>query len=121
MNRDFNWRRLLAFTPVMIGLAVLTVYGPDILPRYLVGAFVVFLFTALFIIFYSQPRRQPTIPRERMNTARILAVFTTVAAAFLGITWFSSTFPHRALWLDAVVILISVLLGVLLLRGRAKH
>lgn len=120
MNLEFNWRRLLAFTPVMVVLAALTVYGPDVMPRYLIGALVVFLFMTLFIIFYSLPRWKPTLPRERATTARILSVFATVAIAFIGIVWFNRRFPQRAPWLDSLVILASVFVGVLLLRGRAR-
>lgn len=119
-NWEFNWRRFLAFIPVMVGLAVLTVYGPDILPQYVVGALVVVLFIGLFLIFYSRSRWKPSIPRNRMNTAKILIVFAVVAVAFIGISWFSSSFPRRALWLDSLVILASVFVGVLLLRRQAR-
>jgi len=34
MNEKFNWRRVLAFTPVTVALAFLTVYGPNVVPHY---------------------------------------------------------------------------------------
>jgi hypothetical protein len=56
MYGEFNWRRYLAFTPVTVALAVLSVYGPRVMPVYLVGVIVVVAFVASFLMFYTSPR-----------------------------------------------------------------
>ena len=114
MNVGFNWRRFLAFTPITVALAFLTVYGPEIIPRYLVGAIVVSLFFALFLIFYGSPRWKPTLPP--ITTRSLLLLFAWLAVAIIGVTWIERTFPKILPWLTFVLILAS--LAVFFLRRR---
>jgi hypothetical protein len=102
MKGSFNLRRFLAFTPISIGLALLTVYGRDVMPPLLVGAIVIFLFTALFLIFYSSPRWKPTLPP--ISTPRLLLLFAVVAIAFVVIAWIERRLPQVLPWLVGLLI-----------------
>jgi uncharacterized membrane protein YfcA len=114
MNGGFNWRRFLAFMPVTVALAFLTVYGPEILPHYLVGAIVVILFFAFFVIFYGSPRWKPTLPPITLRG--LLFLFASLAIAFIGVAWVERRFRQVLPWL--VFLLIFALLSVFLLHGR---
>jgi uncharacterized membrane protein YfcA len=106
MKRPFNWRRFLAFTPVTVALGLLTAYGRDIMPRLLVRAIVVFLFFALFLIFYSSPRWRPTLPP--ITTRRLLFLFAGVAVAFIGVAWIERSLPQVLPWLLFLLIIASL-------------
>jgi uncharacterized membrane protein YfcA len=120
MNHEFNWRRFLAFIPVTVALAVLTAYGREIMPQYLLGLIVVFLFTALFLIFYSSPRWTPTLPRERMTKSRILSLFATLAVLIVGIVWLHQRFPQLLPRVVFLLIFASITISIFIRRKRSE-
>jgi hypothetical protein len=114
MNEKFNWRRVLAFTPVTVALAFLTVYGPNVVPHYLVGLFVVFLFFAFFLIFYTSPRWKPTLPPINARVGLLLVIWLVVA--LIGVGWAQRRFPQALPWVTPLVIFAS--LAVVFVRAR---
>ena len=114
MDVKFNWRRFLAFTPVTVALAFLTVYGPNVMPHYLVGVFVVFLFFAFFLIFYTSPRWKPTLPPITARAVLLLVIWLVVA--LIGVGWAQRRFPQCLPWVTLLVIFAS--LAVVFVRAR---
>jgi hypothetical protein len=101
MYEGFNWRRVLAFAPVMVALALLTVDGPHFIPHYLILPIGVVLFVCLFLIHYSLPRWKPALRRPVSTRMRlVLLVLSWSAIAFIGVSWIEWRFPHQVLpWL----------------------
>jgi hypothetical protein len=114
MDVKFNLRRVLAFTPVTVALAFLTVYGPNVMPHYLVGVFVVFLFVAFFLIFHMSPRWKPTLPPITARVVLLLVIWLLVA--LIGVGWAQRRFPRALPWVTPIVIFAS--LAVVFVRSR---
>jgi hypothetical protein len=114
VDEKFNWRRCPAFTPVAVALAFLTVYGPNVMPHYLVGVFVVFLFFAFFLIFYTSPRWKPTLPPITARVVLLLVIWLVVA--LIGVGWAERRFPQALPWVTPLVIFAS--LAVVFVRAR---
>ena len=80
---DFNWRRFLAFMPVTVGLALLTVYGGRLMPRYLVHVVVPILFLCFFILFYRSPRWKINYRATSTNRLLVSIIGVVLFSAFL--------------------------------------
>ena len=97
MYEGFNWRRVLAFAPVAVALALLTVSGPHFMPRYLVRPIGLFLFFSLFLNHYSSPRWTPTSRPLSPRLRFALYLLSWSAIAFIGVVWIQWRFPHQVL------------------------
>jgi len=113
----FRWLKfVLAFTPVILVIALLTVYGPRIMPRYLASALGALLFFFLFLSFYRSPRfhmssRPITLSRARLSLSLVLFVI-----AIVSIEWLGPGFPHILPWLTPLMM--GGLLTWYFFRGR---
>jgi apolipoprotein N-acyltransferase len=119
MDDRSNLRRALIFTPIAIALGVLTAYGQDIMPPDLVGAIVVFLFAALFLIFFGLPRWKASPTRQRVTIPGILLVFIVGGLAFAGAAWMERKIPQVVPWLTFAMMLVLFTLGLVLKRRSA--
>lgn len=114
----FNWRRFLAFMPVCLGLAYLTVRGPHFMSPYAVQAIVVLLFATALVIFYRSSRWKPTLPR--INARKSSLVFALVGVFFAAVALVEWRFPDFMPWLF-VLTFTSVLVFSLLRRRSAPR
>jgi hypothetical protein len=116
MYEGFNWRRVLAFIPVVIALALLTVNGSHFMPRYLVRPIGLFLFLSLFLnhYHYSLPRwklaSRPLSPKFRF----VLSLLSGAAIAIIGVFWLHWQFPHQVLPYFAFLLILEAIFVLLL-------
>ena len=118
MNGEFNWRRVVAFAPVMVGLALLTAYGPDLMPRYLVGLIVIGLFFVLFLIYMSSSRWKSKL--RPITTCALIFLLSAVSLGFVASTWIERTAPQALPWLTFALIMLLLSMGFIFIRRKAE-
>ena len=121
MYDGFNWRRVLAFTPVTLALALLTASGSHFMPHYLLLPIGIILFFSLFLIHYSLPHWKPSARPLSVRLRLFLLALSWLAIAFIGVSFIEWRFPHQALsWLALLLILALFFLLFLPIRSSPK-
>src|SRR6266581_3953068 len=100
-NEIINWRRFLAFLPVILALVFLSLYGRRFLPEYLMGPIHFFLFFTFFLIFYRSRRWNPNPPPVR--TERLWWMLPLIVVVLIIMEWLRTRFPEALPWLTLLM------------------